>query len=202
MNGAIEYPGRELEVMAIAQNYHRWILDEFGPYLGQVVVEVGAGTGDLSKLLLDRGPRHLYSFEPASNLFPKLQSNLERVANATPVNGFLDAAALPEPPDSVIYVNVLEHIEDDAGELRRVRQILKPGGTLLIFVPALSWLYSQADRRMGHFRRYHMKDLLRIVEAAGFQTKQARYFDLAGVLPWFVYVRLMRGSLIYSQQIH
>jgi SAM-dependent methyltransferase len=195
MKTEVQYLGRELEAMSFADNYHRWILEEFHPHLGQTIVEVGAGVGDFSKMLLDCHPLHLYSFEPADNLFPRLQRALAGIENVTPVKGFLDPLAAPEMADSVLYVNVLEHIEDDVGELRRARRVLKPGGNLLVFVPALSWLYSPADRRMGHYRRYHKKGLAHLVESAGFKITHLRYFDMAGVIPWFVYFRLFRGTL-------
>ena len=66
------YPGKELESMSFASNYHKWIIDELASFLGQSVVEVGAGTGDLTTMLLKTELKHLYAFEPASNLFPLL----------------------------------------------------------------------------------------------------------------------------------
>lgn len=195
MSDSTEYRGRELEAMSFAENYHRWILDEFERYLGREVVEVGAGTGDLSKLLVERVRGQIYCVEPAKNLFPELLVALNGVKHAQAINSTLKPESLPGGADSVLYVNVLEHIEDDATELRAAWKIMRPGGYLLVFVPALAWLYSDADRRMGHYRRYHKGELSRVASDAGFSVHSIRYFDVAGVIPWYVYFRLLRGTM-------
>jgi len=189
---AADYSGTELEAMSFAIRYHRWICDELSPYLGEAVVEVGAGVGDFSRLLLDAGVKRLYAFEPASNLFPRLSESLSDLPAVSVINGIFRLELVGEPVDAMVYVNVLEHIEDDLGELRAAREALKPGGHLLIFVPALSWLYSQADEELGHFRRYHKKALKRLAEEAGFAVQDVKYFDIAGIIPWYVYFRLLK----------
>jgi hypothetical protein len=95
--------------------------------------------------------------------------------------------------DSILYVNVLEHVERDLDELRTARAALRPGGHLFVFVPAMSWLYSDYDRDLGHFRRYTRRGLTKLVRDAGFEVLKARYFDVAGILPWYVGFVLLRG---------
>jgi len=195
MNSALEYSGTELEAMSFALNYHRWIRDEFRPYLGETVAEVGAGVGDFSRLMLEAGVERLYAFEPAGNLFPSLADSLDGAPGVTLFNAMFSVARLPAPVDSIVYVNVMEHIEDDEAEVQAAREALKPGGHLLIFVPALRWLYSKADKELGHFRRYRKNELRGLVEKAGFKVRQVRYFDIAGIIPWYVYFVLMRRSI-------
>ena len=89
---------------------------------------------------------------------------------------------------------MLEHIEDDSGELSTVYRTLRSGGYLLLFVPALPWLFSNADSSFGHFRRYYKKNLVKTVEKTGFSIEKAHYFDLAGVLPWYVNFVLLKNS--------
>src|SRR6185369_8436821 len=89
--------------------------------------------------------------------------------------------------DVAVMVNVLEHIENDQAALNDMYRLLKPGGRLLLFVPALQFLYSEFDRRVGHHRRYHLPALRNRVTAAGFSITNARYFDVAGVLPWWLF---------------
>ena len=141
--------------MSFAVNYHKWILSEFMPYIGNYVAEVGAGIGNFSRLLLktDRINR-LMAFEPSANMYPLLQKTLMNDKRAKAINGFFAQGEISEYFDTVIYVNVLEHIEDDVSELVYVNNVLMRGGHLLIFVPALPWLYSNLDREIGHFRRY------------------------------------------------
>lgn len=189
-----EYPGKELEAMSFAANYHRWIVDEFKPYLGKTAVEVGAGRGDLSQLLLQSGVMQLFAYEPSAKLFAVLQEKLHEEPRAVLFNDFFNLESKPNDIDSVIYINVLEHIENDRSELIDVHQSLNAGGHLLIFVPALSWLFSKADKEMGHFRRYSFDGLVTLVRESGFEIEKIRYFDIAGVIPWYINFVLLKNS--------
>jgi hypothetical protein len=93
--------------------------------------------------------------------------------------------------DSVVYVNVLEHILDDVGELRTARDLLVPGGTLAVFVPALPRLYGSMDFKSGHHRRYVKESLRTVVSEAGFEVVDIRYLDVLGVAPYFAMYRLL-----------
>jgi len=190
-----QYFGKDLEAMSFARNYHAWILAELAPYLGRAVAEVGAGTGSFSSLLLGTGLDSLDAFEPSRNMFPLLRETLAADPRARAVNGFFGPQTIDRHYDSVVYVNVLEHIEDDAAELVGARAALAPGGHLLVFVPALPWLYSELDRQVGHFRRYRKPALLDLVRDAGFTIVRQRYFDVAGVLPWYVNFTLLGNSI-------
>ncbi len=195
---AFEYTGRELEAMDFARNYHRWILDAFRPHLGGVVAEVGAGTGSFSELLLaEARPRHLHAVEPSANLFPHLKAHLGARPDVTLHHAyFADAApGLRGSLGAVVYVNVMEHVPDDAAEARLAYEALAPGGALCLFSPALRWLYSPFDRKLGHYRRYHKADLRALAEGAGFRVETLRYFDAAGIAPWYVAFVLLRQTL-------
>ena len=181
--------------MSFASNYHRWIVDEIAPYLGETVAEVGAGIGSVSELLLEKPISRLVAFEPSANMYPHLAERLRGEARATPVNGFFGAGQAGEGFHSVAYINVLEHIEDDRAQLGHARACLRTGGHLLVFVPALAWLYSEFDRRVGHFRRYAKPQLESIVTQSGFELVRSRYFDLAGIAPWYVNFVLLRRSM-------
>lgn len=198
-----ETMGRNLEAMSFAVNYHRWILSDFSPYLGTRLVEVGAGTGTFSELLLERAPESLSLVEPSRDMHRLLAERVRRLGvsgqvatyNAT----FAEVApriGVSQQPDSVIYVNVLEHIHDDEAELRTVWQTLGPGGRVFIFVPALPWLYGNFDRRVGHFRRYTRAELEARCRGVGFTILKSGYFDLIGVAPWWIRFRLLRASTL------
>lgn len=187
------YPGKDLEAMGFARNYHRWIRDVLRPHLGRGIGEVGAGAGDFTALLLDTNPERVVAWEPSANLHPDLFSRFRNDPRVT---------VLPErfsPPaeklDTMCYINVLEHIEDDRGELELAREGLRPGGRLCLFVPALGWLYGEQDRRVGHFRRYGRRALRGLLADAGFRLIEDRWFDIAGILPWWVAFRLLRRSV-------
>ncbi|MFM2077976.1 MAG: hypothetical protein RJA49_1866, partial [Actinomycetota bacterium] len=93
--------------------------------------------------------------------------------------------------DSVVYVSVLEHIRDDVDELRTALELLRPGGTLALFVPAMPSLYGSLDFKSGHFRRYDRDLLQQVLTDAGFAPERISYMDLAGVLPYFLMYRLL-----------
>jgi 2-polyprenyl-3-methyl-5-hydroxy-6-metoxy-1,4-benzoquinol methylase len=190
------YTGREMESMDFAVNYHRWILDIFKPYLGKRIIEVGAGVGAFSEMLLETEPESLVVLEPSTNLFPTLR---QRVPRAKAVNSTLrESLDKVGTSDCVLYVNVLEHVEDDEGELKAVHSLLAPGGRICIFVPANRWLMSDMDRLMGHYRRYTLPDLRHKCIAAGFRIRDARHFDILGIGPWFVKYRLMKSTTMES----
>lgn len=192
-----DYSGHDLEAMTFAQNYGQWIFDYFAPYLGQRIAEVGAGMGNFSQLILNHDIDRLYAFEPSLNMYKHLQARMGDNENATLINGTFEEniSDFRGKLDSVIYINVLEHIEDDQHELEIARDALKPGGNLLIFVPALSWLYSNFDREIGHFRRYHKQPLTNKIENSGLIMTDIRYFDMAGILPWYANFVLMKGQM-------
>jgi len=190
-----QYIGRDLEAMSFAENYHRWIMSELAVYVTGSVAEVGAGVGSVSSLLLELDIRRLDAFEPSVEMHAQLQSQLSNVPQAAAINAFFGADCQPASYNTVVYINVLEHIDDDSGELERARHALAAGGHLLIFVPALSWLYGSVDREAGHFRRYTKHNLVRLVQNAGFEVVKARYFDIAGLLPWYVNFVLLKNPL-------
>jgi SAM-dependent methyltransferase len=195
------YEGRDLEAMAFARNYHRWILKIFEPYLGMRLVEVGAGAGSFSELLLERSFESLALVEPSSNMYPLLKKHIEtfqREDRITSFNAlFREVAAsikAEQRPDSIIYINVMEHIADDIGELRAIYETLGEGGRVFIFVPALQWLYSAFDELVNHQRRYTKPELEDKCEAAGFRIIKSNYFDIAGIFPWLVKYRLLKSE--------
>jgi SAM-dependent methyltransferase len=96
--------------------------------------------------------------------------------------------------DTAILVNVLEHVEDDRAMLDLLRGLLKPGGSLLLFVPALPWLFGTLDAIHGHHRRYTRASLQSVVERAGFTLRVLRYFDVLGVVPWLIAGRILRQT--------
>ncbi len=192
-NAGLVYSGSELEAMSAAMNYHRWIVDRFAPYLGRRVAEVGAGIGSVSKLLLGHGVEHLLSFEPSTNMFPGLAQELRDEPRAKAINDYFRPSYAAEALDSIVYINVMEHIENDREEMTGALSALRSGGHLLVFVPALAWLYSEFDRELGHFRRYTRRGLRDLASDVGFTVIKAQYFDLAGILPWYVSFKLLKS---------
>lgn len=198
------YTGRELEAMSEASNYHRWILQIFAPYLGRHLVEVGAGLGSFSELIVSHHACETLSLvEPSGEMYQQLEVRARRMPRMPRVQvyhaGFPEAAPLitaRDSPDSIIYVNVLEHIEDDKAELEAVYRVLSDHGRVFLFVPALAWLYGAFDERVGHLRRYGKDELEEKLRCAGFQIIVSAYFDLVGVAPWWIKYRLLKSATL------
>lgn len=195
----LEYIGKDLEAMDFAVAYHRWILDRMRPYFGKHLVEVGAGTGAFSEMLLDTGPESLTVIEPSA-MYETLRSSLKERENSAEVRYYnnifanvADEIHQTGPPDSILYINVLEHIKDDERELKLARETLDAGGRIFIFVPAIPALLSEFDRQIGHFRRYSRQELQVKCEATGFKVLTVSWFDMAGILPWLIKYRLLRS---------
>ena len=179
--------------------YYAWIMDYFAPFVHGAMVEYGAGNGNLSTRLRPLAAS-LDLVEPSPRLIPLLRerfhgdaavavhdTNIETHVAATPAGAY----------DCAVLVNVLEHIADDAGALRDLFRVLKPGGTLLLFVPALPFLFSRLDAFYGHFRRYRRDPLARLVADAGFEVCSARYLDLLGVAPWWL-LNTLGGAVTFN----
>ena len=193
----LTYFGRDLEAMSFAQNYHEWIADEFSPYLGKEVAEVGAGSGDFTDRILERGADRVTCFEPSSNMFPILEERHVDNSRVETMPHYFGECLEDnrERFDAAVYVNVLEHVEHDVDEVGFAYESLKPGGHLAILVPALEWLYSDFDSQLGHFRRYRKKNLVGILEDHDFEIKEAKYFDMAGIMPWYLMMVMFNKSL-------
>lgn len=191
-----QYFGKDLEAMTFAINYHQWILEQIKPFIGQCVAEIGAGNGNFSDFILKENVKALYAFEPSKNMFDILKNKYIDNNKVAAVNDFFENKSnnYCEFFDSVMYINVLEHIPNDLEALIHAHNTIKKDGYLLIFVPALSFLYSDLDKKVGHQRRYSKKTLVDVVTQAGFKIEKIKYFDLLGILPWYVTFVLLRKT--------
>ncbi len=202
MSDVFVYDGQELRALGEAKNYCRWIISYFAPHLGSHVMEVGAGVGAISSLLLEQpGVSDLVLLEPADNLFPLLRDRFARDSRVTLVHGHVEDMAGSSSVDSVVLVNVLEHIEDDLAALRTIHGLLKPGGTVLLFVPALPWLFGSLDRSFGHFRRYEKLVLTDRLRMANFKIEYCRYLNFPGILSWFIAGKLLKQETLRLQDV-
>lgn len=189
------YEGQDLEALADLPHYNRAILEAFAPYLAGRVLEVGAGTGNFSAYYADL-VGELTLLEPAENLYPHLVERFSGQSHVRTCCALLEDFCAHRPWekdfDAALMVNVLEHIPCDGFVVRRLTQLLRPGGALLIFVPALAWLYGTLDEMVHHCRRYSRPELRHTVEQAGLEVLHLRYFDLCGVVPWWVTGRVLK----------
>jgi SAM-dependent methyltransferase len=196
------YAGHDLEVLSGMTHYYSWIMDHFAPFARGRTIEYGAGTGNVSAKLRPFVDR-LDLIEPSPRLLPHLRDRFRGDDAVTVHQANLEAHVASVPPasyDCAVLVNVLEHIADDAGALRALFRILKPGGSLLMFVPALPFLFSRLDSYYGHYRRYRRDALARLAGDAGFEAREARYLDLLGVAPWWL-LNTVGGSVTFNPSL-
>jgi len=201
---ALSVHATALEAMAGAVNYHHWIFETMRPYLGQRILEVGAGIGTVSDslrqrerlIILDNDPACVAMLTTRFDAMPTVS-----VLDADILDSAIPARFAPERLDTVICVNVLEHIADDMCALQQMYEMLAPGGHLIVFVPAHPALYGPIDADLGHERRYVRQDLMAKVGAAGFAVAQCRYFNSLGAAAWFMTGRVSRRRTIRPAQV-
>jgi 2-polyprenyl-3-methyl-5-hydroxy-6-metoxy-1,4-benzoquinol methylase len=184
MKDPVDYIGTELEVFAHATNWRSYWQSQIRPYLGRTVLEVGAGIGTVTRTLCSKDVQKWVALEPDAAMAAKLRTDRQAgdlPAACTPYCGGLSALSSADVFDTVLYIDVVEHIEDDRDEVRRARDHLCPGGYLIILVPAHQALYSPFDAAIGHFRRYGMKQMLDLCPS-GMSLVRARYLDSVGLL--------------------
>lgn len=183
MTEAYAYEGSELGLFAAARNWKGYIRAQIRPYIRGNVLEVGAGNGNTTMVLLDCSHLHWTCVEPDRLLAETLARSLRATAAgraAEVIVGTIVDLAEERLFDTILYVDVLEHIEDDAEELRRVAGHLCEGGRLVILAPAHQVLFSEFDAAIGHFRRYDRSSLSAVIPV-GFQCERLRFLDSAGL---------------------
>jgi len=185
-----------------APRFTKWMADVIRPYVGEKVLEIGAGTGNLTIQLI---PRALYR---VSDINPLYLNYLEKVKLDRPYMevGYTDGEKGESFPkeqkfDTVICLNVVEHLADDLGALRNFREVLEDRGRAIILVPCGPWLFGSLDEVLGHHRRYTRKQLADLVEQAGFHLEHLLEFNRIGVIAWWLNARLLRRRTFGFWQI-
>ena len=172
----------------LSGRYADWIVDLMDPYLGGQVLEVGAGHGTITERIAGGG-RHVVASDLSFNCVDVLERRFAHRDDIEVVLGDARRAAKGRTLDSVVLVNVLEHIDNDTQALRDIYEMLEPGGHVVLFVPALPRLYGEFDRRVGHMRRYTRSTLATSLSRAGFSVPHARYVNMPGTVAWWLVVR-------------
>jgi SAM-dependent methyltransferase len=200
---ALEYPGDELAAMAEARNYYEWILERWRPHLGGTVLELGAGIGTFSSRLARERLDRLILVEPVPQFAAHLRLRFAGERHVDVREGLLEDClpALAGRVDGIVAVNVMEHIADDRQTFRTCARLLRPGGRLLVYVPALRWLWGPMDEHFGHVRRYGKKDLEKVLAGAGFESLDVRFTNLLGGVSWFIANRVLRRRTLTPRMV-
>lgn len=198
-----EYTLRDQERMQAASRYFQWQYRLAEHQIARRVLEVGCGVGNVTNLLLDREivvgidveaecvKERRRRFSGRSHIITEHLDVLDK--------DFLSLRRFNF--DSIVCLNVLEHISDDAKALAHMRAVLQPGGRIVLIVPAFESLYGQIDANLGHFRRYSRRHLTALATSVGFKVATAHYMNAIGFAGWWMNARLLRRGEQSEPQI-
>jgi SAM-dependent methyltransferase len=177
------YIGQELNLFSVAKNWKCYVKRTIGGYLVGDVLEIGAGIGSTTAAMHDGKAHSWVCLElDLSNATRLKRLVVERSAyKAEVIAGSLDALAKRSSFDCVLYMDVLEHIQDDRAQIQAAAQLVRQGGHIVVLSPAHQWLFSEFDKSIGHLRRYN-KQLLRSLMPSGWIQVKLAYLDSVGAL--------------------
>ena len=197
------YVGQELELFALATNWKAYFRSQLAEVLLGDVLEVGAGLGETARHLIDGRQRSWLALEPD----PRLAARLIDWVAATPLTpkpsvqiGTIADVNAASRFDAIIYIDVLEHIENDQSEVSCAAELLRPGGHLIVLSPAFNLLFSAFDESVGHYRRYTKASLAAIMPPS-LRRRRLVYLDSVGFLASFANKALLRQSLPSARQL-
>lgn len=194
-----------LEIISGADSFNRWMYEEIKPYLHGLVLELGSGTGNISRFVLeDKFETVLSDYNSAyvDCLQKKFSGNpcFKAVVSINLQDPHFEKEnqQLHEKFDSIFLLNVIEHLQHDGTAVVNCRYLLKPGGTLIVLAPAYHFLYCDLDKNLGHFRRYTTNSLANLLGQNQFTITRKKYFNLAGIAGWFVWGKLLRTQQLQA----
>lgn len=197
-----KYVGTELELFAAVHNWKSYWSRRIRPFIAGDILEVGAGIGSNTPFLDPGGNGRWICLEPDSRLIAQLTENLTPTTGRAhePVCGTLQSLDVSEKFDTIIYIDVLEHIENDREELEIAASRLRVGGRIIVLSPAHHWLFTPFDAALGHFRRYN-RPMLRRLSPAGLRLEQLIYLDSFGLVLSVSNLLLLRQRMPTKAQL-
>jgi SAM-dependent methyltransferase len=194
----------DLLQMAKAENYRRWQFEMVAPYVKGNVLEVGGGIGNFTPELAGVASS-VTSIEPNAYCHARLVAKTKGLPNVRTYNATVEALDQQVPVtdafDTVILMNVLEHIKDDEAVLRRLKQRLSPTGRIVVLVPAGPWAFGSTDERLGHYRRYSKASARDLMARLGLTVEALRYYNFIGVWAWWWNAKVRRRQNQNDAQI-
>jgi len=195
-----------LEAFEQARRYNQWIFSRFSRHVGSSVLEIGSGIGNIAAdVLTHPGVEEVVATDSSSSSLTVLYDRLGADSRLSCVTW--DANTSPPPElagrlfDTVICSNVLEHIENHEAALSAMAGLLRPGGKLLLLVPAHPYLYCRLDKELGHFRRYRRRELVRLLEQLGFQVEKVANHNFPGVIGWFWSGKVRGRDMLHQKSL-
>src|SRR3954464_5138347 len=198
-----EYGSQILARLSRAPRFNAWMADTIRPYCGSTVLEIGSGVGNLTRKLL---PRDRYVASDINPLYLQTLKNLQsdRPYLRSSYCDVTDLATFPkdaEPYDTVICLNVIEHVPDDRVSLRNIATVLADGGRAIVLVPQGQWNYGTLDEVLGHRRRYDEASLRPLAADCGLEVERIVPFNRIGTIAWYLNGKVLRRRIFGLGQI-
>jgi SAM-dependent methyltransferase len=197
-----KYVGSELDLFAAVHHWKSYWSAVLRPFIHGDVLEVGAGIGSNTRYLDTGKLGRFVCLEPDRQLIRRLEEQLRNGPGKYEARcGTLESIPAAEQFDTLCYIDVLEHIQDDAAELNRAAARLRPGGRVIVLSPAHQWLFTPFDAAIGHFRRY-TRGMLKSISPAGLQLESCRYLDSVGMAASAANLWFLKQSMPTQKQLH
>jgi 2-polyprenyl-3-methyl-5-hydroxy-6-metoxy-1,4-benzoquinol methylase len=193
-----------LDAMSSAKRFNQWMADTLLPFISGDVLELGAGIGNLTTLLCSGAGRYVAT-DLDNQALTRLRARVEHWPNVTTAECDIAKASdferFRDSMDTVVCLNVLEHVEDDVTALRSIHSCLKPGGRAVILVPQGMQVFGSLDEVLEHLRRYSTAELHAKMTAAGFHVERILKFNRMTYLGWFLNSRILRRRTLSRMQL-
>jgi len=180
--------------------FNRWMFDVIEKHLGERVLEVGCGIGNLTRLVAPS--RHVFVLDIKHEYVDRVLGYREEIG-ALSLGGAvgdicnpLSQEAVDFKPDTVVCLNVLEHVKDDLDALRNILEPLQPGGSLVLLVPAFQSLHGTLDEALSHYRRYSRREIVDLARQAGAEVEKMFYLNLFGIPGWWLNGKILKRKLL------
>ncbi len=196
-----------LETISRAKEFNRWMYQTIKPFLKGSILELGSGIGNISDYIIkDFSNVTLsdFNFYYKEHLEKKYHNNknVKEIITLDLQNNYFDKQnSATNTFDSIVLLNVIEHLANDALAIQLCNFLLKKNGNLIVLAPAYNFLYSQLDKILGHYRRYTIKSLSRQFSNHPFEIIHKQYFNLLGIGGWLIYNKILKKERIDNSKM-
>ena len=198
---------KTLSVIRGSPRYNAWLYSSIKKYLQGIVLDIGSGLGEIARqfqeacveevILSDYDPLMLGALKETRFPLKKYRVFSLDITNPKVIHDHQGGMV-----DTITCINVLEHIDKDVAALKHMKHLLKKGGKVVIFVPALQGIYGTLDKLVGHHRRYTKRTLKAAMLEAGLVVKDAYYMNMFGILTWFLAGRILKQKEFHREACH
>jgi SAM-dependent methyltransferase len=192
-----------LLTLTAAVNNNNWTRGKIAPFIGKAVLEIGSGIGTFSKFIIGAG-RTVTLSDVDETYVNGLKERFRDDPSVSVVQadaGRIDEAVNGRKFDTVVAINIIEHLENDDEAFERIKKILLPGGKLIFIVPAHKLLFSKFDRSIGHYRRYNRSELERQLVEKGYNIEFIEFMNAISAIGWFFSFKLLNSIKMPTTQV-